>query len=266
MEDEKAGEREAPLGHLDQGHGPDEPPVFNIPKGIVYSLILLAGIYTMQNMVLGHDLSDWLTFELAFSPIRYLVPFSQQSLAWLWTPVTYSLLHGSLEHLAFNSLWLAAFGTPVYRRIGPIQFIALWIVSAAAGAGLHAYVNWGEPTLMVGASGVVSAFMGGACRFAFVDKDRRFLRHTHHEFALLGIGEALSQRNVRVFVLVWFAINIAIAFGMPLFGSQAAIAWDAHIGGFLLGFLGFSSLIGERLATERGQRPACFRSGLQAPF
>ena len=240
MDDEKVGAQSSESNFTENGQGPNGPPALNIPRGVVYALVMLVGIYTLQNVVLGRDLSEWLTVELAFSPIRYVVPFSHQSLAWLWTPVTYSLLHGSLEHLAFNSLWLAAFGTPVYRRIGPVRFVALWIISAAAGAGLHAYVNWGQASLMVGASGVVSAFMGGACRFAFVDRDRRFLRHSHHEYALLGIREALSQRSVRVFVLVWFGINIAIAIGTPLFGAQAAIAWDAHIGGFLLGFLGFS--------------------------
>lgn len=241
MDDDKVGlQHHEPAGGDEKGN-PRSAPVFNLPRGIVYALVLLAGIYTVQNIVLGHDLSDWLTFELAFAPIRYIVPLSDQSLAWLWTPVTYSLLHGSLEHLAFNSLWLAAFGTPVYRRIGPARFVLLWIISAAAGAGLHAFVNWGQPSMMVGASGVVSALMGGACRFAFVDKDRRFARHALHELPLLSVREALSQRNVLVFVLVWFAGNLLIAVGIPLFGGEgSAIAWDAHIGGFLLGFLGFS--------------------------
>jgi membrane associated rhomboid family serine protease len=39
---------------------------------------------------------------------------------------------------------------------------------------------------------------------------------------------------------MWFAGNLLIAFGVTLFGADMGpIAWDAHIGGFLFGFLLF---------------------------
>ena len=41
----------------------------------------------------------------------------------LWTFATYALLHGSWTHVIFNVVWLAAFGSPVARRCGPL---ALW--------------------------------------------------------------------------------------------------------------------------------------------
>ena len=131
------------------------PPIFNLPTGVLVALALVCGIYALQALIFSAALNDWVTFEFAFAPLRYVYPLSEQSLAWLWSPVTYSLLHGSFQHLAFNSLWLAAFGTPVCRRIGEFRFIVFWIVSAVAAAALHALVNWGEPSVMVGASGVV---------------------------------------------------------------------------------------------------------------
>ncbi|ODS57138.1 MAG: rhomboid family intramembrane serine protease [Agrobacterium sp. SCN 61-19] len=220
----------------------ENPPVFNLPTGILVALALICGIYAIQEFLLSPALNQWLAVEFGFSPIRYLYPLDEQSFAWLWTPVSYSLLHGSFEHLAFNSLWLAAFGTPVCRRIGEVRFVLFWVVSSVAAAALHAVVNWGEPSLMVGASGVISALMGAACRFAFGDRQRSLARLSGWQPPLLTVAQALADRTVRVFIIIWFLGNIAIAFGMPMLGgSTASIAWDAHIGGFLLGFFGFAA-------------------------
>jgi membrane associated rhomboid family serine protease len=214
------------------------PPIFNLPTGVLVALALVCGIYALQALVFSAALNDWITFEFAFVPLRYVYPLSEQSLAWLWSPVTYSLLHGSLQHLVFNSLWLAAFGTPVCRRIGELRFVVFWIVSAVAAAALHALVNWGEPSVMVGASGVISALMGAACRFAFGGRMRA--GPAGREPPLLSVPAALSDRTVLIFIVVWFLGNVAIAVGLPLMGSDSgAIAWDAHIGGFLMGFFGF---------------------------
>lgn len=217
------------------------PPVFNLPVGILVALGLIIGIFVLQDFVLSEEMNQWIAVEFGFSPIRYLYPLADQSFAWLWSPVTYSLLHGSFEHLAFNSLWLAAFGTPVCRRLGEGRFFLFWIVSSVAAAALHAVVNWGVPSLMVGASGVISALMGAACRFAFGERQRIYAQITGREPPLLSIRQALADRTVRVFIIIWFIGNVAIAFGLPMMGADsAAIAWDAHIGGFLLGFFCFA--------------------------
>lgn len=242
MQDESGSRRdEPPQGAMPEPApertSSDNPPIFNLPPGILAALALVIGIYVLQDFVFSDRTNQWVAVEFGFSPVRYLYPLGEQSLAWLWTPVSYSLLHGSFEHLAFNSLWLAAFGTPVCRRIGEMRFLLFWIVSSVAAAALHALVNWGEPSLMVGASGVISALMGAACRFAFGDRQRVHARLSGREPSLLSVGQALSDRTVRVFIIVWLLGNVAIAFGLPMMGAgSAAIAWDAHIGGFLLGF------------------------------
>lgn len=234
-----AGERRAP-DTANGGPPSENPPIFNIPTGILAALGLICGIYVLQDLFFSPSTNEWIAVEFGFSPIRYLYPLADQSLAWLWTPVSYSLLHGSFEHLAFNSLWLAAFGTPVCRRIGEGRFVLFWIVSSVAAATLHAVVNWGEPSLMVGASGVISALMGAACRFAFGERRRGIARLAGREPPLLSVGQALADRTVRVFIIVWFLGNVAIAVGLPMMGADSAsIAWDAHIGGFLLGFFFF---------------------------
>lgn len=214
-------------------------PVFNMPGILLASMALLAGLYVVQEYLLSQDAYGWFIYTLAFIPIRYQFPLLEQGYEWLWTPVTYSFIHGSVEHVAFNALWLAAFGTPVVRRIGALRFLVFWIFSAAASAFFHAGLDWGSQVPLIGASGVVSALMGAACRFAFPDGggyDRTY-GHLYPRQSILG---AFSNRTVVMFTAMWLFGNILVAVGLPLIGSDAGnIAWDAHIGGFLFGFLLF---------------------------
>ena len=218
---------------------PPRVPVFNLPPALFFSLCLLIAIYAVQTLVLSDDAVSWLFFTFGFVPARYVIPLSQQGPELFWTPVTYSLLHGSVQHIVFNGFWLMAFGAPAGRRIGTLRFVLFWILSSVASAALHAALNWGDISLLIGASGVISGLMGAACRFAF-PSERRPMLPTHLN-ARLSILEALKSRTVVIFMLLWLVGNALIAVGIPLVGdSDQEIAWDAHIGGFVFGFFLFS--------------------------
>nr|WP_272210131.1 rhomboid family intramembrane serine protease [Marinicella sp. W31]MDC2875995.1 rhomboid family intramembrane serine protease [Marinicella sp. W31] len=56
----------------------------------------------------------------------------------------------------------------------------------------------------------------------------------------LTIGEVFADPTARAFVLVWLVGNLLVAAGVSFVGISAAdIAWQAHVGGFLFGFLAF---------------------------
>ncbi|TWF46370.1 rhomboid family intramembrane serine protease [Neorhizobium alkalisoli] len=214
-------------------------PVFNLPRSLVVTIVLLAVIYAVDAYLLSEDMQTSVMIWFAFTPLRYIYPLTLEDPAWLWTPVTYSLLHGNIQHIGFNALWLTAFGAPVVRRIGTLRYILFWILSAAAAAFFHAMLNWGSATLLIGASGVVSALMGAACRFAFPPRggyDRTY-GHLYPRQSIFGV---FRNRTVVIFTLMWLLGNVLIAVGLPLMGGDIGeIAWDAHIGGFLFGFLLF---------------------------
>lgn len=215
-------------------------PAINLPGPLLATLGLLIGLYVLDAYILSDDMRAYFLFELAFTPLRYEFPLSGQGLEWLWTPVTYSFLHGSVEHLAFNGLWLAAFGAPVFRRIGFKRYVVFWALSAASSAFFHAALNWGEATILIGASGVISALMGAACRFAFPANGSGMFRQDVHRLPRQGIIGAMRNRTVLIFTLLWFLGNVLVAVGIPLVGGDdAQIAWDAHIGGFLFGYFLF---------------------------
>ena len=79
--------------------------------------------------------------------------------------------------------------------------------------------------------------MGAAARFGF-RVDRSAGRGVFSG-AILPIAVALTSRTVVTFLVVWFAINLVT--GLVGLGPDmdAAIAWEAHIGGFLFGFFFF---------------------------
>ncbi|KRB53288.1 hypothetical protein ASE04_06885 [Rhizobium sp. Root708] len=218
---------------------PQRTPIFNLPGPVLASIAVLVAIYAVQALLLSEAATDWLFFNFGFIPLRYATALAEQGPQLYWTPVTYSLLHGGVEHIVFNGLWLMAFGAPVARRIGVARYVVFWVLSAIASAALHAGLNWGGATVLIGASGVVSALMGAACRFAFPPERRP--PGPAHLNPRLSIPLALRSRTVAMFILFWFAGNILIAVGIPLIGtSDQPIAWDAHIGGFAFGFLLFA--------------------------
>lgn len=219
---------------------PRREPIFNLPRVLALALGLMWLLHFVRAFVLSRGQDLGLLVETAFIPLRYAVPLSQQSPAWLWSPVTYSFLHGNFAHLLVNSIWMAAFGAVVARRIGTARFCLFWVASAVAAVALHLALHWGEEIPVIGASGVVSGLMGAAARFAF-PSGGRFHRERAHFLPRLSILESLSNRTVIAYLAIWFGINALAAFG---FGadprSTTTIAWEAHIGGFLCGFLGFA--------------------------
>ncbi|MBZ0217625.1 MAG: rhomboid family intramembrane serine protease, partial [Fimbriimonadaceae bacterium] len=56
-----------------------------------------------------------------------------------------------------------------------------------------------------------------------------------------GLLAALGNTRVIAFVAVWFGINILFGTGLvSIPGAEGGIAWEAHVGGFLVGLIGFS--------------------------
>jgi membrane associated rhomboid family serine protease len=98
---------------------------------------------------------------------------------------------------------------------------------------LHFAIYPHSTTPLVGASGAISGMMGAAARFGF--RIDRSLRRPAFTGPIMRIAQVFRSRQAVSFLLVWLAINVAVGFG---FGSpgDAQIAWEAHIGGLVVGF------------------------------
>jgi membrane associated rhomboid family serine protease len=235
-----------------------------MPGVVVAVLAVLAGIHLFR-AAFSLELDLEIVWRFAFVPARYGdVSFSLQEIftdpaagqyvavldhfggalpggvaAQIWSPLTYSVLHADWMHLIVNSLWLAAFGAAVARRFGTARFLAFFAVTAIAGAAAHYLVLPEDTVPVVGASAAVSGLMAAAARFAFRDQGVRFVGLGRaHQLPAMSLVEMVTNRTAMSFLVIWFLINLGVGLtsGTTL---GAAVAWQAHIGGFLAGLLLF---------------------------
>ncbi|NIX76602.1 rhomboid family intramembrane serine protease [Microvirga terricola] len=251
--------------------GSSREPIFNLPTSIFLSVLVLVGIHALR-LLLSEETDFQLLIDWAVIPARWSVEYggvqsdevlsalqqgsSEQAISPLhalaqyilaqnegrpWTALSYAFLHGSWAHVIINSIWLAAFGTPVARRCGAGRFLLLCAAAAIGGAILYAFMNPLQILPMIGASAAVSGLMAAASWFIFAPVDwlpegRPTQPHERPREPLL---EMLRNRQVLVFLGFWFAANYIFAFVQPIGITDASIAWEAHIGGFLVGLVLF---------------------------
>jgi len=208
---------------------------FNLPGVVLVAIIVCAATQILSAYVLTIDQNIDLIVRGAFIPIRYTGGYEIDIFAFT-SPVTYSLLHGGWAHLVVNMIWLAAFGSPLAARLGIWRFILFWIATSVAAAGLHFALHPYDEAPLVGASGAISGMMGAAARFAFrIDRCGSL-----PSFAgpVLPIPFVLRMRGVLIFLGVWMIVNLLTGVFSLVPNMEDSIAWEAHIGGFLVGFFG----------------------------
>lgn len=140
------------------------------------------------------------------------------------TLVTAVFIHVDWLHLIGNLLFLAIFGLPAERSLGPLRFLLLFVLGGAA-ANLCTVLLLDVPrSVVVGASGAVSTLIGAylalfpRARLGFVLPLGLFLEFVRTPAALM-IG-------------LWAVLQLIFTFVGPGFG---AVAWSAHLCGFVLG-------------------------------
>lgn len=226
------------------GHGRRTPPASNVPTIIWAVILIFAAVHLLRTQVLGTLADADLLLDFSFIPGCYgdldEVCLLRSEGADAWSPLTYAFLHGDWMHLGANAIWLLAFGTPVVRRLGKGRFSTFCAVGSAAGALLYYVFHPDLIAPVIGASGIVSALMGGACRFAFGAGRHGPLDPATLHRRLLPIRESLANRTVLVFVVVFFATNLFVGSGVGGAFGAGNVAWEAHLGGFAFGFLCFS--------------------------
>ena len=219
-------------------------PALMLPGSVVAMVAIITIVQFARSMMTPQqDLLTQLWF--AFIPARYadsFFPFPGGVYADVWTFVSYALLHGSWVHLITNAVWMVAFGSAVARRFGALRFWVFSAVAAAGGAGLHLALHFGDPIPVVGASAAIAGQMAAAARFVFDTGGPIVLRRPGDDSAFRRPARSLldtfRNRSALLFIVVWFGINLAVGLGSSVSGGLA-IAWEAHIGGFLVGLLMF---------------------------
>ncbi|MBI1683126.1 rhomboid family intramembrane serine protease [Caulobacter hibisci] len=153
-----------------------------------------------------------------------------------WTPLTHMFVHMSWGqewgwlHVVFNSGGLVALGPAIAQRfgrdaLGGLLFLVFYLVCGLAGAGAFLLLG-ADQVLVVGASGAIFGLWGALARLSGPGEAK--LAPIFAPSVLRQVGSAVISNLV--------VLGAAFGYG-AVSGGAGGIAWQAHLGGFLAGFL-----------------------------
>ncbi|MFC9917235.1 rhomboid family intramembrane serine protease [Agromyces binzhouensis] len=167
---------------------------------VTYSIIgITLAVYLLQ-LIPGLAITDRLLYAGVYS-----LPFNFEP----WRMITSMLVHSTnlIFHVALNMYTLWIFGQLLENVLGRWRFLSLYLISGLGGSVAVLWLS--DPrTGVVGASGAIFGLMG----------------------AFLVIQRRLGGNATQLLILV--GINLVIGF-VPGF----RIAWQAHLGGLVVGAL-----------------------------
>lgn len=143
-------------------------------------------------------------------------------------------LHGGVMHLAGNMLFLWVFGNVVCAKVGPLLYVPVYLLCGIAAGLCHLLVS---DMPMIGASGAINGMVGFYLVLQPVNNVEMlfifFLRGKH--FSIAGFWV----------ILYWLGWDL---YGL-LSGLSLGVAFTAHLGGFISGFLLGNLFVYFRLVT-----------------
>ncbi len=142
-----------------------------------------------------------------------------------WTLISIDFTHASALHLLFNMYSLFVVGPPLERFLGRGRFIALYFIT---GLGAVVAVDFFVPQGALGASGAIFGLLG----------------------ALLILARTMGLRSGQLVAVI--VLNLAIGYFVP------SIAWQAHLGGLIVGLLLGFVLLKTRRNTRMPLQVAAF--------
>ena len=136
----------------------------------------------------------------------------------VWIAALLSMfLHGSLGHLLSNMWFLWIFGNNVEEAYGTGGYILMYAVAGIAATAAFVFANPETTVPMVGASGAIAGVLG-----AYL-----VLFPTHRVLTLFFF--IFVQVPAGAYLALWFFLQFAY--------QEPGVAWEAHVGGFVVGVL-----------------------------
>jgi membrane associated rhomboid family serine protease len=187
--------------------------MFRIPAATGWLIAINVAVH-IARLFLSPGQDDVVVDGLGFDPSTMRGPINWVAVLSL---VTYQFLHGGWDHLGINMITLLAFGPGVERPLGPVRFVALYLVSGIAGALLETIFTAPDSgDLLIGASASISGTFGAL-------------------LVIWGIYRR-GRRPLGIVPMTLLWIGLMALTGILGVGAQGTpVAWIAHIGGFLTG-------------------------------
>jgi membrane associated rhomboid family serine protease len=221
------------------------------PPVVVWTILALnIAVFAYQLGLNERELQIFL-YQHALVPVRYFRPGWARELG--LSPTDFSpfltniFLHGGFLHIILNMWTLWIFGPALEDRLGPIRFALLYSLAGIAASVTHAVFNATSSVPALGASGAIAGTIAAyAIRFPYA-----WVR----VLVLVVFIPLFFSVPAMLFASIWFFTQILQGTSellSPYAGS--GIAWWAHIGGFISGWILLHWL-------ERTGRPAARYNG-----
>ncbi|MBD8524302.1 rhomboid family intramembrane serine protease [Pseudomarimonas arenosa] len=135
-------------------------------------------------------------------------------------------IHADWLHLVGNLLFLLIFGLPAERGLGGLRLLLLFLFAGAAANAAAVLLVDVPRAVIIGSSGAVSALVGAYLAL--------FPRARLGFVLPLGMFLEFVRTPAPVMIGAWAILQVVFSVVGPSFG---AVAWSAHVAGFIIGFL-----------------------------
>jgi len=202
------------------------------PPVVTWALIAVNCVVFLYQISLSEPELELFLSRFALVPGRYFAPDASSALSVLdYLPfVTNMFLHGGWLHLILNMWTLWLFGRTVEDRFGSARYLIFYLLCGAVASTTHALVNATSEIPALGASGAIAGVLGCYMRMFPLSRVVVMIPILFFPF--------FFELPAIVFTGLWFLVQVmqgtADLFGPP---AGAGVAWWAHIGGFVAGFL-----------------------------
>jgi membrane associated rhomboid family serine protease len=185
---------------------------------VTYGLIALNVLVFLLELTGGEALvTQW-----AFVPSRFLANPTGE----LLTLFTSMFMHAGWLHLGSNMLYLWIFGDNVEDRFGHVQYLIFYLLCGLAALFAQLAFNMTSNIPNLGASGAIAGVLG-AYILLFPGKPVRVL-----------VGNRVAQVSALIVIGGWFILQLFSGVGsIANTADTGGVAFLAHIGGFVAGFL-----------------------------
>ncbi len=209
----------------------DENPSNIIPIVNICLIFANLSVFIYQNFFVCGG-AEPLFLRLGFIPyeLTHAVDLAPKNLAPVPLTIIISMfMHGGWLHLLGNMLYLWIFGDNVEDKLGHLKYLFFYLMCGVSASLTHGFVNFSSKVPTIGASGAVAGVLG-----AYV-----FLFPTARVRTLLILFVFVQVVSIPAVILLGYWVLIQVLSGITELGSgrTSGIAWFAHIGGFVAGFV-----------------------------
>ena len=151
------------------------------------------------------------------------------------TLFTSMFMHGGWMHLIGNMLFLWVFGDNLEARMGRVKYLAFYLVSGLFASAAQVGIDMDSAIPTIGASGAIAGVLGGY-----------LVLFPHARIQTLVFMILITVIAVPAWLLIGIWVMLQFFNGFISLGGEFAqgVAYWAHIGGFVAGFLMLGAMAG----------------------